>query len=266
MLTEEVMETLLFNEKNQKNEEVKIGNYQFKELGHKGFLNSEKKKKDLRVERESAEKKSFNLSPIVCEYRGINSQIKEDERKSVEKELERRVSKIKKKAFQEGYASGQEKGREEYLEEARQTWVQKISPLSKLIDELLETKAQVLDQEKKSIYCLIKNVVEWIALKEIKEDENYVQRLLEKLIEDLNTKNQVIIRVDKKNFDKIKEIVEDEKISTIKIPKARIEIDYEMESPGVILSTDNEMIDGTLKQQLDSLDELFSQVGLSSGR
>ena len=48
------------------------------------------------------------------------------------------------------------------------------------------------------------------------------------------------------------------------LTNTRVEIDYDIEAPGIVVESQNGIVNGSLKTQLDSLDKLFEAVGLAS--
>ena len=48
------------------------------------------------------------------------------------------------------------------------------------------------------------------------------------------------------------------------LENVRVEVDYDIEGPGIILESQNGIINGTLKEQFNSLDKLFKTVGLEN--
>ena len=143
-------------------------------------LSQEKEVLDL--ERENAEKKSFTISPIVSEHRGIKEQSHLYQERRLNQEVRRRVDEIEDEAFKSGYEKGVEKGRREVLEKNLDTIEKNASLLSDLINEVLNKKSDILSSEIESVYTLIRNLTKWIILRELKSDDHYVYRLLEKII------------------------------------------------------------------------------------
>ncbi len=236
--------------------------YEFKPLDRSQVLNSEELDKVIRIERENAEEKSFDIAPVVREYRGMNRQVEIYKQRRIEEEVERRISRVEVEAFQTGYVEGLKKGRREVFDQTRNVVEEKVSLLSNLISEVLNSKYEILAVEKESVYILIRNLVKWVTLKELKEDGEYIYRLLEKLVVELQTRSNIFIQVDGKNFEKMPDVLKHVQEIIGEMENVRIEVDYDIEGPGIVLSTENEVINGSLKEQFRSFDRLFSKVGL----
>ena len=102
-----------------------------------------------------------------------------------------------------------------------------------------------------------------MTLKELSSDEEYIERLLERLIQEIETKDNLLIQVNKTKFDAMPEVLErvEERIGALK--NVRVEIDYDIENEnGIIIESANGIINGSMEQQLRSLDKLFTSIGL----
>lgn len=239
----------------------KVLDYSFSDLQHASKIKNEITESEIRSEREFEKKSPFVISSMVREHRGIVDQENQDYEKRVNSEISTRMKVIKGDAYNEGFNTGKEEGYKEAFEQAKLQFDQKVEELGSLIEGLVAQSEEVLVENKKNIYRMVKNLTKWVLLKEI-SDESYLPKLLEKLVYEMNTKNNLVIRVNSRNFDEMPGVIEkvEEKIGQLK--NSRLEIELDLDKPGIILETENGIIDGSIEAQFASIDKLFENVGI----
>ncbi len=224
----------------------------------------EEKAKIIKAERERAENSGFSISPIVREYRGISRQEIEERERRIEDEVHKRVELLRQEAIQEGYQEGVEQGKAEVFHQTRRMTEEKLAHLTALIQEVLAQKEELLGREKSEVYRLVRNLSKWVILRELKDDGVYLERLLEKLITELGSKQNLLIQVNRSQFESMPEVLEvvQEKIG--QLANVRVEHDSAVSANGFIIESENGIINGTLEEQFTQLDRLFETVGLES--
>ena len=130
-----------------------------------------------------------------------------------------------------------------------------------MVNFVLQTQEEIINQQKSEIYLLLKNLAKWIVLRELKDDGQYISRLLERLVQEMQVKSNLLIKVNKKSFEGMEEVLETVQDNLGKLNNVRVEVDYDVSENGLIVEADNGIIDGTLEEQFKKLDELFSVVG-----
>ncbi len=221
-----------------------------------------KHQEKIKSERALSEKSGFSISTIVQKHRGIQKQAHEEREQKIEEEVQHRFNKVRDEAYEVGHAEGVKKGQESVFEEMKSLVEEKLSILTEMINSVLTTKEDILAQQKKEIYHLVRSLTKWVILRELKDDGQYIGRLLEKLVAELQTKNHLLIQVSEENFEGMTEVLEIVQKNIGALPHVRLEIHHEMKGTGIILSSDHGIIDGTLEQQFQSLDKLFETVGI----
>ena len=134
-----------------------------------------------------------------------------------------------------------------------------------MINDVLKTQEDILNSQKKQIYETVKNLTKWIILRELSDDGRYLERLLIKLIKELQTTSKLQVKVNQKYFEDMPDILEVVQSQLGELDSVRVEVDYDIDSPGFIVECENGIINGTLEQQYKALDKLFESVGLSDG-
>lgn len=239
-----------------------IVDFEMKPLADAAQLKNNLTDEIIRVERKHEAASSFNIDPRIKEYRGLVSQEKQDYENSVAAEVERRLEKISHEAYQQGINDGREEGMKQAYDEALLKHEENIVKLADMVEELNTTRQEILENSKEEGYKLIKNLTKWIVLKEV-EDKEYIQRLLEKLILEMNTKSNLLIKVDTETFGFMPEVIKFIEDKLGQLTNVRVEVQEDMNGKGIILESENGIIDGTLKAQFISIDKLFESVGVN---
>lgn len=244
--------------------ETKIGveDFQFDAIDRELIISKEEHGQHLKIEREYAESNSFSIAPIVREHRGINKQERDEREMAIENEVVKRVKKIEEDAFNKGFEQGVLQGKEEVFNQTKAESEEKLSFLTNMINEVLVTQAELVQSERIAIQKTIRNLTKWVILRELKDDGEYIERLLEKLIEDLQTKNNLLVQVNPQLFNKMPDILEHVERVLGKLENIRVEADYDIAGPGIIVNSDNGIINGTLTEQFKSIDLLFEKTGV----
>ena len=239
-----------------------VEEFNFSNIEEKQNITEETKSKTIRIERKFAKDKSFTISPITREYRGIDEQVEEDRNLRISSEVDRKLIKLHSDATYKGYNEGVEKGKLEIYEQTRQASEEKVALLTNMISEVLKTREVMMEKQRLDIYETIRNLTKWIILRELKDDGEYIKRLLEKLILEIHTKSDLVVHIDQKNFETMPEVLGVLTSKLGELSNIRVEIDYGIEGAGIVLDSRNGIINGTLKEQFSSLDDLFSNIGL----
>lgn len=245
-------------------EDASAKNYEFRDLRETIKEDFSKKERIIKLEREDSIRSGFDISPIVRQHRGMKKQEEDEIERRIEEEVSKRVSKIQDEAYRAGHEEGVEQGRIEILEHTQAQAEEKLFLLNEMISQTLSTQSDILKDQKMELYKLIKNLTKWITLRELKEDGKYIERLLEKLIIETQAKANLLIQVDQKYFEEMPEILETVQKKLGTLTNVRIEADYDIQGTGIVIQSENGIINATLFEQFKSLDKLFDSVGVES--
>ncbi|WP_372651233.1 FliH/SctL family protein [Halobacteriovorax sp.] len=239
-----------------------VTNFEFSEIGSLKPATEDNHQKVIKIERDYAEKNDFKIAPIVKEHRGITKQVLKERELRIEQEVERRVQELKEEAYNDGYNEGMASGREEVFNQNRASSEEKIQNLTNMIVDVLGTRSDLLVNQKKQVYSLVRILTKWVILRELTDDGKYIENLLEKLITEMQTKSNLLVHVDEKSFEQMPEVLKVVQNKIGELTNVRVEIDYDIEGPGIVLECDKGILNGTINQQMKSLDKLFETVGL----
>jgi flagellar assembly protein FliH len=221
---------------------------------------NEEFQKIIKIERTHAKEKSFKISPIVEEHRGLRDQEEYEYEMRVRSEVEKRVREIQEEAYRAGFDEGVAAGREEIFDEMRNVVDQKLDNFSEMVHAVLRTQDDMMSKQKQEIYVLIKNLTKWIILRELKEDGKYVERLLEKILLEIQARTNFLIQVNENDFSDMPEVLEHIQKKLGELKNVRIEIDNQIKSQGMIVESENGIINATMEEQFKNLDKLFEDV------
>jgi flagellar assembly protein FliH len=250
-----------FNEISSVPSNHSVKEFQLQELSGTALTKAKVSETVIRKEREFANQTHFKISSVVKEHRGIIKQEEEDYQKSVDQEIERRLKLIQEESYQAGFNAGLDKGAKEAYNEAVEVYQEKISVLESYIEEVKSFQSDLFKKQKDEIYKMIKLLTKWVILREVKNDQ-YMKDLFEKLILELNTKSNLLVKVNSDHFEKMPEVLEIVQQRLGKLSNVRLEIEPDMKNSGIIIESDNGIVDGSLEAQFINLDKLFLSVGL----
>ena len=251
-----------FQSFSDKFDDGEVKSFDFNELDINTPIIREAHQKSIKLERTQSEVNGFDISPIVRQHRGIKKQEDVEREEAVENEVRKRVSKMEENAYKKGYEEGIEKGRQDIYEQTRAQTEEKMIILNEMINDVLSTKEEILKSQKNQLYTMLKNLSKWIVLRELKDDGNYIERLLEKLIVEAGVKSNLLIQVDQKHFEMMPDVLETIQDNLGKLTNVRVESDFDIQGTGIVLETSNGIINGSLYEQFKSLDKIFESVGV----
>lgn len=248
-----------FNEEELNPDVVKV--FEFKPLLSSNQTTSKGEfQKIIREERAHAKNTQFKINPIVEKFRGLKDQEEMEYQQTVEKEVARRIAEIQDEAFKAGFEEGVNQGREEIFNEMRSVVDQKLENFTGMVTDVLKTHEDILTHQKKEIYHLLRNLSKWIILRELKEDGTYIERLLEKLLLETQARQNLLIQVNTNDFAAMPEVLAHIQSRLGELKNVRVEMDSQIASRGMIVESDNGIINATMEEQFKSLDKLFEDV------
>lgn len=216
--------------------------------------------KTIKAERTFAKSSQFKVNPIVEQFRGLKNQEEQEYEDRVEDEVKRRVQAIQDEAFKAGFEEGVNQGREEIFDQMRNAVDQKLENFNAMVTDVLKTQEEILANQKKEIYQLLRNLSKWIVLRELDEDGKYVERLLEKLLLEMQSRNNLLIQVNPNDFSKMPDVLEHVQSRLGELKNVRVEIDNSVKTKGIIVESENGIINATMEEQFKNLDKLFEDV------
>jgi flagellar assembly protein FliH len=236
-----------------------LESFEFKTLDGERVTADKVSQEDIRSERKYAHKNNFKIDDIVKDYRGLSRQEQSDLEQTIEKEVKKRMDAGYEEAYKEGLEKGRLEGKEAALQEFQESLGTKVEEFASVIDQVQAQSQKVFEKNQHDIYEFVKRFTKWIVLKEINE-KVYLERLLEKLILELNARKNLIVKVGKENFSQMPEVIQAVEARLGSLSNLRVEIVPEINHPGIILESENGLIDGSLEGVFGNIDKIFEQV------
>lgn len=233
--------------------------FAFQELTGKSFNRESISEEVLRTERSNEKKHNFKIDNVVRDSRGLAEQEKSDIEVKIQEEVNRRIESAYKEAYAEGLEKGIEEGKAEAFANYQQELESKIEEFSVVIEAVKTEGQKIVEKNKHEIIEFVKRFTKWIVLKEINE-KIYLESLLEKLILELNARKNLIIKVGRNNFSQMSEVIQTVESRLGQLSNVRVEIVPEINHPGIILESENGLIDGSIEGIFQNIDKIFEQV------
>lgn len=250
-----------FSELNGRSESVKteFKPFTFGEISGDTPLKDKITEENLRSERAFEKQNNFKIDGAVRDSRGLARQEQSDIEGQIQAEVKRRLEQAYSQAYKEGLQKGIEEGRVKASEEQQSQLEEKMNAFADVIASVKSQEEKLLDGNRHEIYEFVKRFTKWIILKEVNE-KIYLENLLEKLILELNSRKNLIIKVGRENFSQMPEVVQTIESRLGQLSNVRVEIVPEIKYPGIILESENGLIDGSMEGIFQNIDKIFEQV------
>jgi flagellar assembly protein FliH len=233
--------------------------FSFEELNGESTTSEKISEESMRTERRFEKSNNFKIDTAVRDSRGLSRQEKSDFEKTIEDEIIRRTEAAYKEAYNEGLEKGREEGKAEAFSQYQLELNHKIDDFVEVINAIQAQTGKLVEKNRTEIYDFIKRFTKWVILKEVNE-KVYLETLLEKLVLELNARTNLIVKVGRANFEQMPEIIQTVEARLGQLSNLRIEIVPEIQHPGIILESENGLIDGSLEGVFQNIDKIFEQV------
>ena len=234
----------------------------------KGFSEHKREKKRqlgavIKQERLYAQQTQFNVLPLVKYHRGLEEQEKKEYEDKIKQSVEEKFNKCKERAHEEGREEGKSEGFESAQSEFREEVRLQVEDIAQYVKDMKKEYEEFLISQKYKIYELVKSLTKWVILRELRDDGKYLERLLKKLILELNSKSNLLLKVSRQNIEKTPGLLESLENEFKHVKNTRVEVIHDegvSSEKGIILESENGILDGTLKAQFKNLDKLFDEL------
>jgi len=222
----------------------------------------EKRGEELSREEKLADTLGFKILDLAQEQNERKNRIKKDREEKLEDEISSRLKLVEKETYDKAHEEGVMAGKEEISTQLKVDAQEQLNILTTLVDELLASKDKMYQEQKNQLLFMVNNLVKWVILRELKDDGNYLETLMEKLVSELQTQTNLNIQVNKKDFEKMPEVLESIQKKIGELKNVRLVIDYDLPEKGMVIDSDNGMIKCTKTEQFNALDGLFEKIGV----
>lgn len=235
--------------------------FEFKKLEKDGV----KSKVEKIVFQEKLSKKGeLEMFPFISEQRNRKEVISKINEEKFQQEINSRLKKIEKENIEKAYVEGLKIAREEVKKEFEIEFSKKIESLNEILKNALDLRDEIFENQKGQIIFLIKSLTKWVIMRELTDDGKYLEKLLEKLLTEIQAKQNFVIQVSQKDFDKMPEIIKTIEQKMGEFKNSRLAVDFDLPENGIVIDSENGMIKATLEGQFAALDEIFGKNLLSN--
>jgi flagellar assembly protein FliH len=238
-------------------DEEKLHNlFEFKKLEKGKFKRNVEK---ILFQEELTKKGELEMFPFIKEQNERKEVISKINEEKFQQEVNNRLKKIEKEYIDKAYEEGLKIAREEVKKEFEIEFSKKIESLNEMLKSALDLRDEIFENQKGQIIFLIKSLTKWVIMRELTDDGKYLEKLLEKLLTEIQAKQNFIIQVSQKDFEKMPEIIKiiEQKMGEFK--NSRLAVDFDLAENAIIIDSENGMIKATLEGQFAVLDEIFGK-------
>jgi flagellar assembly protein FliH len=195
----------------------------------------------------------FEMNPLLRDPLSID----EEERRAiadlVRKQVEEQALSAKTEAARRGYDDGFLRGREEASAIVKKSIEEKLESLQKLITSFEGLKSELIATHENLLLDITYRVAKKVLIGELKTDKAYLGRLMRSLIEKLEARENITIRISPEDQALIGELRAELVQSFGQLRNLAIETSPSVRKGGCIIDTDFEQIDASIESQFDEI-------------
>ncbi len=239
--------------------------FRLPELGGDGPRSGRPSPKIIRAEREAASRAQFQMDSLVRDLRGLSAQEKDDLESRIGAEVEKKLQLMREDAYRQGLEAGRAEGAAAALDEGRAAQEAQYAEMTTLVNSVREQCAAQVEAYRNEVLEAAKRLVKWMVLKEIHADQDYLGRLLEKLILEMGQRHNLLVRANPDDFASMPGVLAELEKRLGALTNVRLEPDPEMKGRGLVVESENGIIDGTPDAMFQTLDKLFASLETHDG-
>ena len=185
--------------------------------------------------------------------------IADEERRVIDRRIAEQSAGAREKAQSEGFEAGRleglELGKKIALDEFAVHAGEKLAALDELVGSFDSLKSAIFQANQKYLMSLVVRLTRSIVLKELKTDEQYLERLVKNLIERVGVRENIRIKVSPEDAEKISALKGGVENHFGNLHNLQIDVSSQVRSGGCLLETSWNTIDAMIDTQIDSLKE-----------
>jgi flagellar assembly protein FliH len=197
---------------------------------------------------------------IVKTYNGLKKVEEEEYEEKIKSIVDDKLNKIKNDWIKIGKEEGSDQGKKEFEDKVKKMVEQSKEEISSFIEEIKSFKNSIYQKQKNEVVDLIKNVTKYVILRELKNDDEFISRLFERMLYEVDTKDNLILRVNSKKSQIIKNTLDSVRIKFLEVNNIRIEDDHTLDANSIILESAFGIIDGSMNAQFEYIDKIAEEL------
>lgn len=227
------------------------------------FRKPNKKFKSLINEVNQANKNEFIIDKEVFDLRQHRVAKKNELEKKIEERIQHDLIKIKDQAYQEGFQKGLQDGIAKAYEEERDSTQKKIKEMKAMVDNLLNRQDEIVKTQEHELNKLIRDLTKWIILRELKNDDDYISRLVSKIVEENKTALRISFQVGRGITASFSRSIHELNQELQNTYHGQVEIieNKKIDKDAIEVQLDSNVLRANLSEQLDVFNQIFDIVG-----
>lgn len=195
----------------------------------------------------------FAMSPLLRDPLSIN----EEERRVIEARVAQAVADTKIQAQLEGekkgYEDGLARGKEEALAIFRNEAQVRLQQVDQIIVAMESAKKRIFEENEKLIFEMIQKICKRLIMQNIKEDQDYILRLARRLMESLETRDSVTVKIHPTDLGSLELLKEGLGKSFSDLKNLKIEALDSIPVSSCRVETDSSIRVASIDQQLEEI-------------
>ena len=183
--------------------------------------------------------------------------VNEEERRAIQAQIDKKIAEIRveveKKGYEEGFLKGSNDGQGKAYQEYKKSAQLLLGEMKSVLDDLDRKKAEIFKNYDKFLVELVFNISRMICLKEMETDPKFIFRLIEALVEKLDLRENIKIKINEKFQKSISSIEESLESVFGKLKNLSIECSKEVLTQGCLLESDWTTFDARIETELRNI-------------
>ncbi len=227
------------------------------------FVTDENSTSSLIDEVDAGNKKDFIIDQKVFDLRKHRSAKKNELEKKIEDRIQNEIIKIKETAYREGFEKGLSDGVQKAYSEQEEVVSRKTQELNGMIDNLLNRENEIIKLQDNELRILIRDLVKWITLKELEEDDQYITRLIKKIVEENKKSSKISFQLGKGVVASFNESIEKINESLAETYNGQVDLiaNPSLSKDAIEVELGNSILRADIKEQLKVFDLIFENNG-----
>ena len=202
----------------------------------------------------------FNLHASSKKGLGIEAEERNHLEGIVAAEVETRLQELRDAAYQEGFQQGQNDGQQKALEAFQSETRPLFEQFTQVLDSFDQIKREMFAANEAFLVQLIFQVGRQVLLKELSTDADYVKRLAAQVIEKVGAKENIRIKISKKDHENIEQLREMLKVQHPDLKNLQIEVAEDLALGGCKVETDLSRLNASVETQLQAIESSLGEA------
>lgn len=207
----------------------------------------------------------FAVSPVVRNHLSIE----QEERRVIEEKVRARIdavtAEVKDRAYQEGFAAGRKEGHQQAYEEWKKEGIDRMQKIDSFLKAAEEAKTDIYRANEEFLIQLIFLVARKVILRDLKEDKEYLARLVRSILERVGVRENIRVKINRTDLENLELLQQNLENQLGKLSNFKVEISDEVKLGGCVVETELNEINASLSRQLGGVFEALTGRDQATG-